>query len=177
MQPVRATDRPLHLRRAFIVSAWRGLLRASGWPRHRNRVPSLWDLSIRNRLVELVRYTKTLLPREVVPMLEAIAHQNRTHRGFKASAAIRHRDIEVQRLSGRLFGFILPDGTVIYSFAAYQDISDTLDWLTDKPGAILTRGQCWWGGALTCTPGYPLTVRDKSDVDDCCNADYPFTCK
>lgn len=144
--PVRAAKRPDYVRGVFIHSIFRGGLRAQSWPRKRNKRRSTYQRSIERRLVELVHFIRYLHPREQLPMRQAIIEQNRTHRGFKGSAAIRFRDIEVQRLSGRLFGIILPDGTKLYHPVVRQDVSDQLDWITAEPGALLVRGASIWEG-------------------------------
>lgn len=80
-------------------------------------------------------------------MREAILRQNRTHRGFKGSAAIRHRDIEVQRAALRLFIFILPDGRIWFPKWIVRDNCDLLDWLIRNLAGIGMRRKGVWAKA------------------------------
>lgn len=146
IQAVRAIKRPEYLRRSMMVSHYRGSLRASAWPRPRPARPSSYQQSLRDNLKRLVHYMRYLIPREVVPTRDAIDRHNRRVRGHRGSAAIRYRDWEVQRLSGHLFMFILPDGTKVVSTAVRQDVSDQLDWASDQPRTLLIRGQHHWEG-------------------------------
>lgn len=153
MQPVRAKDRPPYLKRTLITSLWRGQLRVSAWPRKRPAKPNPYTQALRDNLAKTVAWVKRLQPEETNPMREAIAHQNRTHRGFKGSASIRHRDIEVQRLYGRLWALVLPTGEVLHSIQVAQEISDALDWISDQPGAALQRDSDRWSNGTPSSPG------------------------
>lgn len=153
MQPVRAKDRPPYLKRALITSLWRGQLRVSRWPKRRPAKVDPYQQALRDNFTATVQWVKRLLPIETNAMRAAIEHQNRTHRGFKGSAAIRLRDIELQRLYGRLWALQLPDGRVLHSEQVAQEISDVLDWCAHEPGAMLQRGGDIWTRTAASEPG------------------------
>ncbi len=68
------------------------------------------------------------------------------------------RDVLMQQLYGRFCAVKLPDGRVIYPMVARQDISESLDILSQVPGTILVRGEQFWFGLEPGDPGDVLSV-------------------
>lgn len=63
---------------------------------------------------------------------------------MRVGTPILPRDLAFAMFAGRLFSFKLQDGRKIYSMAAMQDISESLDVIGQLPGSMLWRGPEWW---------------------------------
>lgn len=57
------------------------------------------------------------------------------------------RDIMLMLMSGRFAYISFTDGTTVYPMAARQDISQSLDVLSNQPNSVLVRGPEWWTAA------------------------------
>lgn len=163
-----ARKRPQYSHKLFQAVPTRGGVSARGWPRARPGRGTNYAASIRQRLATTVATVKRLHPREANPMLEAIAEHARTHTGVRGSANIRYRDIETQRLAGRLWAVSLPDGRMIYPAAVRQDMSQAIDWIEPRVGSMLTRVANGWRPTNACVVGAVFTVTPEGEVPGCC---------
>lgn len=163
-----AQKRPQYAQSLFQAVPTRGRMTVRGWPRSRPGRGSNYAASIRARLTDTVRMVKSLIPREAAPMMAAVAEHARTHTGVRGSANIRYRDVETQRLAGRLWAIALPDGRVLYPAAVRQDMSTALDWIEPPIGALLTRTTESWLPTNQCEVGAVLTMTPDGPVTGCC---------
>lgn len=151
----RPKERPPHLKGTFLEYNWKGQRVIRSFPRKRRKRVSLYEASLRNRMASIMSWLSTIQEIEKGPIREALKTQNKRFGGLKGSASIRLRDIEYQRLSGRLFNFDLDGYGTVYSYATVQDIDDTLDWLGSAVGGVLTRGPTEWLNMGTPVLGSP----------------------
>lgn len=163
------SKRPQYSKPLIKTDFWRGLLRVSKWPRHRNRRPSAWENILRQQFREWRQVVKRMHWREQTPMREAIKRHNKSTRGLNGSAAIRADDWLLMLVAGRAWAFELEDGTTVYPAAAARDVSDTLDWLDPVPGGVCARGPNGWGSTIPCIEGSVLTTTPSGGRADCCD--------
>jgi len=67
-------------------------------------------------------------------------------------------------LFGRIGHMVRRDGKVVYSMAAMQDVSKTLDAIWQLKGGILVRGETWWEGLAPGVAGQVLTMLSADDM-------------
>lgn len=168
LQGARSSKRPVYVRRAFASSVRAGRTLVLKWPRHKPKRQTVYAQSLQQRMRFIERWLRSLTSRETVPTRDAFVTYNRSVTGQRGSATARWEDYETQRANGRAFEFALPDGTVIHSAAQAQDIRDLLDWISEAPGAVLTRGTNYWTAALACEPGRLLTIIDTAAPETAC---------
>lgn len=154
--------------KTLILDTWLGIQRARIWPRARPRRPAAPQRARQSRLIDVTAVINLLIPREQIPMREAIARYNQTVRGQAGSAAVRYEDWQTSRLYGSSWALRLPDGTIVWSQAQRQRVSDWLDWICDEPGAVLERGPYSWTAALECGQGYKFTSTAIPEVLQSC---------
>lgn len=155
IQPVRGASRPWYSRRGFLQQPWKGRLTVRSWPRHRERKPTRFQQQQRRLFRTIVKASKQQHPREQVPTMDAITAVDAKNRGFKASASLRFRDWEVQRLYLRLFILVLPDGTKLYPASVYHDTCDILDWIMRlTSGPAMRRSKGWAPPAVDADTSY-----------------------
>jgi hypothetical protein len=70
------------------------------------------------------------------------------------------RDLYLSGLAGRLLRFRTPEGILIVSVAAQDNVSETLDFITSEPGAMLIRGEDGWFG-LSAGEGLEVLTIDS----------------
>lgn len=163
-----AQKRPHYAQRLFTARPRSGRVVLGGWPAPAQRRPSLYNRDVLNRFRALVQASKSLHPREDLPMRAAVETHARTHTGVRGSANIRLRDLHVQRLSGRLWAIELPGYGTIYPAAVRDDISDAIDWVEPHLGGVLTRTREGWATTPMCEPGAVLTTTLPGPVSGCC---------
>lgn len=155
--------------RTLILDTWKGLQRARSWPRHKPRRPTLRQAARQQRLIQVTQTINRLIPREQIPMREALNRWNKRVRGQAGSAAIRYEDWQTARLYGSSWALQLPDGTVLHSQAMRQRVSDWLDWICDHEGAVLMRGPNSWDATMACESGARLVSTELWSSLGCCN--------
>lgn len=132
------------LGKALVISASRGQLRVQSWPRARG-LPK--DRRQRANLAYfrlIQKAVKLLQADEINDMRDALRRHNRRNRGQRGSAAIRMRDWQHQRLSGRGWAIRARNGIVFYPPAVRRDASHLLDHTSDDDGQFLIRGPDQW---------------------------------
>jgi hypothetical protein len=67
------------------------------------------------------------------------------------------RDVMTMIMAGRFNAIQMADGRIIYSMAAVQDISESLDILSQTKGSMLYRNNTLWQGVPPGSPGQVLT--------------------
>lgn len=140
----------------------------SAWPRARNRRLSLFALSLRERFAAIVNTVKYLSPLETNQMRDALRQWNREHTGLAGTATIRPEDMDHARLSGRLFGYVLPGGQLSIHIDALYDVTAYLDWLEPKAGSMVTRTAQGWRCTDPCQPDAYFTLTPDINLPSCC---------
>lgn len=124
-----------------------GVERVRAWPKKRGR-PKSNKTRQQNALFTECSWAIKFLP----GILHAQAIQ------ATKGTPLLPRDILMQQMFGRFCAVKLPDGRRIYPMAARQDISESLDILSQVPGTILVRGPEFWYGLEPGDPGDVLSI-------------------
>lgn len=72
------------------------------------------------------------------------------------------RDIMTMIMAGRAFCWVSEDGWKVYSVAARNDVSESLDVISQYPGSMLFRNSELWVPITGGTPGYKLTYKGEN---------------
>lgn len=166
--PRGSRKRPTYVGRAFMSRPTQGSVVVSGWPKSRGRTTDLYQRSIQRNLSFVTGHVARMNDREVSPLREALAAFNRSHQGLRGTASIRLEDLLTQLAFGRLFAFMLPNGRIVYSRNAVNDVSRRLDWLEPNVGSILTRTANGWLPTFACEPGAHCRLLPSIPLPNCC---------
>lgn len=159
-RPTGGAWRPPYTGREVVVSPWRGQMRVQRWPRQRGLPKKRRDRVRLEIFALLQKAIKHLSARETLSIQNALRRHNQTHAGQRGSAAIRHRDWQHMRMSGRFFAITLPGGLIAYPPAIKRDASKMLDHTTDTPNTLATRGPLEWQGTPPGEPGTFFTASE-----------------
>lgn len=99
---------------------------------------------------------------QVAPLMDA--YQQQFARELAKITQLLPRDFLFIALFGRVGTFVRSDGTKIYSMAAMQDVSVTLDAIAQLKGQIMVRGETWWEGVPSGAPGQVLKVQPDGSI-------------
>lgn len=80
-----------------------------------------------------------------------------TVRAAVAGTPLMPRDLQTMIMAGRLLAIDIPGYGTIWSIAAMNDVSKSLDVISPNPGDVLTRGAEYWQAAAEPAAGYVLT--------------------
>jgi len=124
-----------------MVDVSMGKERVRAWPRPRgaNQAPSV----VRNQML-FRNYSwaiKYLAPEMMTQIYDA-----------RQGMPLLPRDVAMMMLSGTLLWFSTPNGKAIYSMAALQAVSQSLDAIGQIQGSVLVRGEQYWE-AVPYSPG------------------------
>lgn len=128
----RRTRRP-SLKGALMQDISNGQERTRSWPKARGKKLSPKTLEQMEwfRTVQLA--TKYMAPDQLINAMNATA-----------GTPLLPRDILTMMAAGRLYYFLLPDGRKIASRPMINDVSQSLDVISDIPGTLLKRGADQW---------------------------------
>lgn len=124
----------------------RGVLRVRGWPKKRGTPKSQTTRDQMEWFRQAQWATKFWPPEIVTEITQAV-------RG----TPLLPRDIMTMQMSGRMFMISTSDGRKIYPVVAMTEVSESLDVISQVPGAMLIRGESLWFGLLPGPSGYVLT--------------------
>lgn len=110
-----------------------GRERSRGWPRKRGSKVSAATKEQNDAFREAQQSAKYWDPRNIIEVSE-----------WREGTPILPRDLQVMMMYNRLFVIVLPNGTKVYSMAARQDVSDSLDAISPEVGTILYRADEGW---------------------------------
>lgn len=137
-------DRRLSLKGAVMVDVSMGKERVRAWPRPRgaNQAPSV----VHNQML-FRNYSwaiKYLDPEMMTQIYDA-----------RQGMPLLPRDVAMMMLSGTLLWFSTPSGKAIYSMAALQAVSQSLDAISQLEGHVLVRGAQYWTAVPYTPSGQP----------------------
>ncbi len=126
-----------------------GVERNRAWPAKRKaRLPDI--TKEQNELFRQYQWaTKYFAPQIYIGWAEAVK-----------GTPLLPRDIMTMLMSGRLCSLGMVDGRILYPMAAVQDISQSLDIITQVPGMVLRRGPVLWEAYEIPTPELDYTMID-----------------
>ena len=156
LRPMGAQWRPPALGRELVVSSYRGITRVQKWPRPRGLPKDRRQRANLDYFRLIQKAVKLLSEDEVGDMRKALAVHNRKNVGQRGSAAIRMRDWQHQRLTGRGFAIDTDIGITFYPPAVRRDASHMLDHTIRIDGTFLTRAPEAWDAIPTGNPGDAL---------------------
>lgn len=139
LRPMGAQWRAPALGRVLVFSTYRGRLRVQSWPRKRGKPKDRRQRANLRYFALIQRAVKLLQAEEVNDMREALRRHNQRNRGQRGSAAIRMRDWQHQRMTGRGWAITVPGGPIFYPPAVARDASHILDHTSDDEGQFLIR--------------------------------------
>lgn len=99
---------------------------------------------------------------QVVKLMDA--YQRDTSTWLARNTQLAAQDFMYICLFGRLGHMVRRDGKVIYSMAAMQDVSKTIDAIWQLKGGILVRGETWWEGLAPGSAGQVLTMSSSDEM-------------
>lgn len=158
LSPTGSQWRTPQVGKNFIVSSWRGVTRVQAWPRKRG-IPA--DRLQRSRLIVfkgVQALIKWLTPYETEYAREAVKRHNASHTGQRASAAIRLRDWQHQRIMGRGIAINVSPELTFWPPAVARDASFIIDHVAAEPGELMQRQSAEWGPIERGQPGQFLTA-------------------
>src|SRR6218665_2027095 len=120
---------------------------ATPWPKSRGAPRTIKEANAQTRFQDVNRAT---------------LYMDSYQQDFAASVAracnLLPRDLLVDAAYGRLVCFRFPDKIKVFSVASRNEISQILDAIAQLPGALVLRGENWWGALDAGTPGEVLTI-------------------
>jgi hypothetical protein len=133
------------------VWQWRnGSLYFSRWPRKQPTARTPAEAFNRETL-----YFST----QIVKIMDS--YQIDFSRWLASQSQLAAQDFLYIALFGRIGHMVRRDGKVVYSMAAMQDVSKTLDAIWQLKGGLLMRGDPWWEGLPAGLDGQVLTMQDN----------------
>lgn len=136
-----------------IFKVRNGTLVFQAWPQKRQTPPTPAELANRETL-----YWST----QVVKIMDG--YQQDFALRLSQQTQLARNDFLYIALFGRIGTLIRPDGRKLFSMAAMQDVSKTLDAIWQTKNGILVRGKDWWEGLAPGAVGDLLTIDGNGDV-------------
>jgi len=136
-----------------MIDTYRGTLRVRKWPKKRpgplHPNQQFW--------VDWFRQANILAKYAAAP--DIISARRMTD-----GTPLMPRDVQLMAMRGRLFYLTATDGRKIYSVAARDDVSESLDTLSQIPGSILARSSSLWVPILPGPSGTVLTSTGEGNL-------------
>lgn len=129
-----------------------GEVRVAAWPTHR-RKGHRSELSDTEEWFRQAQWASKYWPAQMqVQCAEAVK-----------GTPLMPRDIMTMIMAGRAFMWVSEDGWKVYSVAARNDVSESLDVLSQYPGSILYRGTTVWEATIAPARNYILVSNDPGE--------------
>jgi len=136
------------LKGLLYVSTWRGVAYMASWPKKRTRpLPEIVQ-----KQNEWFRQAN-VLTKYIAPQLQITARE------AVVGTPLYPRDVQVALMAGTLFSIHLDDGTILYSMATRNAVSESLDVLSKTQGGILYRNEDQWDVLPAAVLGQVLTTQ------------------
>lgn len=142
------------LRGSLMVDTVHGKTRFRAWPRSRKKGGTLEQVANQNKFMNAQRATKYFAPE----MYEFFMAQ-------VENSPLLPRDVMTMMLYNRLYAFDLPDGRTLWPMPAYQDVSQSLDVITNQEGQTMVRGANGWQPAIPPGPGLQTRFTKVFDLE------------
>lgn len=135
-----------------------GSARTRVWPRKRGRGGTKAQKDNRDKFMNAQRATKYFAPGMYQHFMKQVE-----------DSPLLPRDAMTMMLYNRLYAFILPSGKVLWPMPAYQDVSQSLDVISNEPGMTMFRGPDGWQAVMAPGPSAATRwtfLKDVPVVDD-----------